>query len=390
LGECHKIFTDKISGKSRAKRQALADLLEYIRDDDTVRIASMDRLGRDTRDLYNIVAEITDKGAAVEFVNENITVDKNGASPMDSLMLGILAAFAEFERRRIKERQAEGIALAKAKGKYAQQPALSDDDIEQVKALVELGHPKTEIARQFQVSRQTIYNALNRHAASKYITQIKLTRTKTLSDQSPLALDSRAIEQTRKLLEAAGADVVEIDLGWSSAHIRDITMGHFGHLLAGSMSEVLDQYDWQAAYYTRQFLKVSQRAAKKMTLWETLSAEHQIQHDLAAQLADVEVLIAPVSAVSALHAEASYLDGLSFENAQGQTVRLDHYWQAHMTVPFNINNRCPVLALPAPETGSPIPVGLQIIGKAHDENTVFNAGYAFEQLSPFPGLAPEA
>ena len=203
-------------------------------------------------------------------------------------------------------------------------------------------------------------------------------------------MDSRAIEQTRKLLEAAGADVVEIDLGWSSAHIRDITMGHFGHLLAGSMSEVLDQYDWQAADYTRQFLKDSQRAAQKMTLWETLSAEHQIQHDLAAQLADVEVLIAPVSAVSALHAEASYLDGLSFENAQGQTVRLDHYWQAHMTVPFNINNRCPVLALPAPETGSPIPVGLQIIGKAHDENTVFNAGYAFEQLSPFPGLAPEA
>jgi len=165
LGECHKIFTDKISGKSRAKRQALAELLGYIRDDDTVRIASMDRLGRDTRDLYNIVAEITDKGAAVEFVSENITVDKNGASPMDALMLGILAAFAEFERRRIKERQAEGIALAKAKGKYAQQSALSDDDIEQVKALVELGHPKTEIARQFDVSRQTIYNALKRHSA---------------------------------------------------------------------------------------------------------------------------------------------------------------------------------------------------------------------------------
>ena len=166
LGECHKTFTDKISGKSRAKRQALADLLDYIREDDTVRIASMDRLGRDTRDLYNIVAEITDKGAAVEFVNEKITVDKNGASPMDSLMLGILAAFAEFERRRIRERQAEGIAIAKAKGKYVQQPALSNEDVEQVQALVDLGYPKTEIARQFQVSRQTIYNALSRHEAS--------------------------------------------------------------------------------------------------------------------------------------------------------------------------------------------------------------------------------
>src|SRR5699024_352871 len=124
----------------------------------------MDRLGRDTRDLYNIVAESSDKGARVEFVSENITVDKNGVSPMDSLMLGILAAVAEFERRRIKERQAEGIAIAKAKGKYAQQPALNDDDIEQVKALVELGHPKKESARQLKVSRQTIYNALRRKA----------------------------------------------------------------------------------------------------------------------------------------------------------------------------------------------------------------------------------
>lgn len=130
---------------------------------DIVRIASMDRLGRDTRDLYNIVAEITDKGAAVEFVSENLTVDKNGASPMGSLMLGILAAFAEFGRRRIRERQAEGSALAKAKGKYAQQPALGNEDVEQVKALVDLGYPKTEIARQFQVSRQTIYNALKRY-----------------------------------------------------------------------------------------------------------------------------------------------------------------------------------------------------------------------------------
>lgn len=200
----------------------------------------------------------------------------------------------------------------------------------------------------------------------------------------------RAIDQTRRLLESAGADVVEIDLGWSSERIRDVTMGHFGHLLAGSMVEALEQYDWQAADYTRQFVKDSQRAAQQLTLWETISAEHQIQHELAAQLADVEVLIAPVSAVCALDAEASYLDGLSFENAQGQTVQLDHYWQAHMTVPFNINNRCPVLALPAPETGSPIPVGLQIIGKAYDENTVFHAGYAFEQLSPFPGLALQA
>jgi DNA invertase Pin-like site-specific DNA recombinase len=162
IGDCDKVFTDRISGKSRAHRKELADLLGYIRDGDTVRIASMDRLGRDTRDLYDLVSEITEKGAAVQFVNERITVDKNGATPLESLMLGILAAFAEFERRRIKERQAEGIALAKTKGKYVQAPKLSAADVEQAQAMLDLGLPKTEVAARLGVSRQTLYAALRR------------------------------------------------------------------------------------------------------------------------------------------------------------------------------------------------------------------------------------
>lgn len=162
LGQCHKIFTEKISGKSRAKRQALTGLLEYIREGDTVRVASMDRLGRDTRDLYNLVAEMTEKGAAVEFVHENIMVDRDGASPLDALMLGILVAFAEFERNRIRERQAEGIALAKAKGKYVQQPKLGAKDIEQAQTMIAMGIPKTQVAAILEVSRQTLYNALRR------------------------------------------------------------------------------------------------------------------------------------------------------------------------------------------------------------------------------------
>lgn len=163
LGECSRIFSDTMSGRSRAKRNGLAELIAYVRDGDTVRVASMDRLGRDTRDLYNLVEEITQKGATVEFVSERITVDRNGASPLDSLMLGILAAFAEFERRRIKERQAEGIAIAKARGKYAQTPKLSADDVEQARAMVDMGIPKTEVAARFEVSRQTLYTALRRH-----------------------------------------------------------------------------------------------------------------------------------------------------------------------------------------------------------------------------------
>lgn len=164
LGECDRLFQDRMSGKSRAQRAGLTELIAYVRAGDTVRIASMDRLGRDTRDLYNVVAELTDKGAAVQFVNENITVDQNGSSPLDGLMLGILAAFAEFERQRIKERQAEGIAIAKAKGKYEQPLKLGPKDVEQAQAMIELGVPKTQVAATFEVSRQTLYTALRRAA----------------------------------------------------------------------------------------------------------------------------------------------------------------------------------------------------------------------------------
>lgn len=162
LGECTKVFTDKISGKSRAKRTGLSSLMDYIREGDTVRVASMDRLGRSTRDLFNLVDEIVAKGAAVEFVKERLTVDKNGSSPIDALMLGVMASFAEFERNLIRERQAEGIALAKAKGKYVQAPKLGPDDVKQAQAMLDLGMPKTEVAARLGVSRQTLYSALRR------------------------------------------------------------------------------------------------------------------------------------------------------------------------------------------------------------------------------------
>jgi len=162
LGECDKIFQDAGSGKTRTHRDGLRSLIEYVREGDTVRVQSMDRLGRDTLDLYNVLDELTAKGVTVNLVSEGITVSKDKTNPTQQLMLGLLASIADFERAKIRERQAEGIAIAKAKGKYQQQPKLSDDDIEQIRVLLDLGHEKTAIARQFQVSRQTLYNALRR------------------------------------------------------------------------------------------------------------------------------------------------------------------------------------------------------------------------------------
>lgn len=160
LGTCDRVFEDRLSGKSRAKRTGLAALIAYVRDGDTVRVSSLDRLGRDTRDLHAVVDELTSKGCVLEFVSERITVSRDSRSPLQELFLTFLSAMAEFERSRIRERQAEGIALAKTRGVYEKQRALTDDDVVAARAMVDMRVPVTEVAQRYSVSRQTLYSAL--------------------------------------------------------------------------------------------------------------------------------------------------------------------------------------------------------------------------------------
>lgn len=163
IGWCDKTFEDKVSGKSRANRAGLNKLIDYAREGDHIRVASLDRLGRDTRDLYTLVDTLTGKGCTVTFVSENITVSRDGSSPMQELFLTFLSGMAQFERARILERQREGIELAKAKGVY--QRKLTDEDVRACRAMVEMGISAAEVARRYQVSRQTLYNALNGNGA---------------------------------------------------------------------------------------------------------------------------------------------------------------------------------------------------------------------------------
>ena len=118
IGIVDRLFQDKVSGGRRADRTGLAECLRYIRDGDTVRVASMDRLARSLADLQQIVDEILKEGASVHFLKENQTYSPDSSDSMSRLLLQILGAFAEFERNLIRERQAEGIALAKRAGKY--------------------------------------------------------------------------------------------------------------------------------------------------------------------------------------------------------------------------------------------------------------------------------
>jgi DNA invertase Pin-like site-specific DNA recombinase len=158
--ELDRVFTDTVSGKSTTRPQLQA-MLAYVRDGDTVIVHSMDRLARNLDDLRRLVRELTGRGVAVRFVNEQLTFTAEDA-PMATLLLSVLGAFAEFERALIRERQLEGIALAKARGAYkGRKPSLSADQAEALRARAAAGEPKAGLAREFGISRQTLYSYLS-------------------------------------------------------------------------------------------------------------------------------------------------------------------------------------------------------------------------------------
>ena len=158
LGTVDKMFSEKVSGKNTEDRAKLQEMLTYVRDGDKVRVKSPDRLARSTTDLLALVEQLKAKGVALEFVDNPAL---NTDTPQGEFMLTVLAAIAQLERKTIRERQAEGIAIAKRDGKYEKAPKLGLEQITEARDRVEAGVPKALVARDLGVSRQTLYAALN-------------------------------------------------------------------------------------------------------------------------------------------------------------------------------------------------------------------------------------
>ncbi|AWR85011.1 resolvase (plasmid) [Escherichia coli] len=138
-----KVFTDKASGKD-TRRPELERLLAFVREGDTVVVHSMDRLARNLDDLRRLVQGLTQRGVRIEFLKEHLTFTGED-SPMANLMLSVMGAFAEFERALIRERQREGIALAKQRGAYrGRKKSLSSERIAELRQRVEAGEQKTK------------------------------------------------------------------------------------------------------------------------------------------------------------------------------------------------------------------------------------------------------
>ncbi|RIK10334.1 MAG: amidase [Acidobacteria bacterium] len=185
---------------------------------------------------------------------------------------------------------------------------------------------------------------------------------------------TRAVAQA---LEAAGALVEEIELPWSSADITETAFAHFGHLLGPAM-EVATRGHEHLESYTRRFIADAAAAARRTSFLDGIAAETRHQGQLAEAMAPYDVLLCPTSTTPTLTASGDYLDGITVD---GQ--HLPHYWQSHLTLPFNLANRCPVLAVPSGMSDSGVPTGVQIVGHPYEDQSVFAVGALVEELRPW-------
>ena len=148
---CEKLFQEQTS--SVGKRNALATALEFVREGDTLVVTKLDRLARSVQHLLELVHQLKQKGAALRILNLNIDT----STATGKLMFTMIGAIAEFEREMMLERQREGIAKAKAEGKYKGRAPTARAKADQVRELKEQGLGATEIASRVGISRASVY-----------------------------------------------------------------------------------------------------------------------------------------------------------------------------------------------------------------------------------------
>ncbi len=153
---CHRIFVEQVSSVDVKERQELVRAIDHIRSGDTLIVTKLDRLARSSQHLLEILEALTSKGAALRILNMGIDT----GTPTGKLMLTIMGGVAEFEREIMLERQREGIAKAKAEGKYKGRKPTAQAKAGEVRTLHSEGVGPTEIARRLGIGRASVYRIL--------------------------------------------------------------------------------------------------------------------------------------------------------------------------------------------------------------------------------------
>lgn len=156
--ELDKVFEEKVSAKTK-QRPKLQEMLNYIREGDTVVVHDISRLARNLQDLHSLINEIVGKGASLRFIKENLNFTGQ-KDHLQELMLNMLGSFYQFERSIMLERQREGIAIAKAKGKFTGRKKTIDDS--EILELVDSGMSISQISKQLGISKSSVQRAKRR------------------------------------------------------------------------------------------------------------------------------------------------------------------------------------------------------------------------------------
>lgn len=159
---CEKIFTDQISG-ARADRPGLEAALAYARENDSIVVTRLDRLGRSTVDILRTVQELDSRGITIEALDTRLDT----RTPAGKLVLSVLASMAEFERDLIVERTREGLAHARTQGRVGgRPPKLTQHQQQAALRLIADGMSENQVATALGVSRSTITRIKRRYTKS--------------------------------------------------------------------------------------------------------------------------------------------------------------------------------------------------------------------------------
>ena len=158
---CTKVFAEQVS--SVAQREQLEAALDYLRDGDVCVVTKLDRLARSMRNLLEIVARIEAKGAGLRVLNMNLDT----TTATGRLMLNVLGSVAEFERAMMLERQREGVAKAKAEGRYKGRAPTARAKADDILSMLASGHGPTDVAEALNIGRSSVYRVMREHGLEK-------------------------------------------------------------------------------------------------------------------------------------------------------------------------------------------------------------------------------
>jgi len=157
LANCDRVFCEKVSGRSLDARSELQDCLQWVRDGDVLVITKLDRLARSTRDLLNIANTLERKGVSLVVLDQQIDT----GTPTGKLLFTMLGAIAEFENDIRRDRQSQGVAVARRNGvKFGRKASLNARQAEELRQRRAQGIKITDLMKDYSLSKASVYRYL--------------------------------------------------------------------------------------------------------------------------------------------------------------------------------------------------------------------------------------